>query len=266
MSIPAVAHVVAWVVLGGGVAAVLAGQADVRNRLDKVERAAREAPAAEAAMGGETPPAPDPEVLVLKGRVDAAAKQAAEVDEVKKEIQRLWAEWLKSSEPNAVAAEGIAKDPRFEEAVKGVIDRYVMERKFREQIQKASGPLVPKKPTFDQLAKALDLKPPQADRFATEISGIQQELFELLSMPRADGIVLLDEIQQVEQYPENSPKRAEVFLKLFKLTIPGTEETYVERAVEMASRVREGTKAYFDAGQYDTLASLDLDWFGIKMQ
>ncbi len=266
MSIPAAAHVVAWVVLGGGVAAVLVGQADVRSRLDQVEKAARDAPAAPAAMAEPPAPVPDPEVLVLKGRVDVAAKQAAEVDDVKKEVQRLWAEWLKSPDPNAVQAERLSKDPKFEDSVRDVIDRYVMERKFRDQLQKATAPLVPKKPTFDQLAKALDLKPAQSDRFAGDVRQMQQELLETLSIPRPDGVAPLEEIQQSEQYPEGSPKRAEAFLKLFKLTIPGTQETYIEHAIGLVTRTKEAAKAYLDPGQYDTLASLDIDWFGIKMQ
>ena len=44
-----------------------------------------------------------------------------------------------------------------------------------------------------------------------------------------------------------------MFLKLFKLTIPETQETYIERAITLVSRVKEGTKDYFDADQTATL-------------
>ena len=150
--------------------------------------------------------------------------------------------------------------------MRAVVDRYVTEQKFREEVKKATGPLVPKKPAFVQLATALKLRPEQAERFSQEITSIQTELFELLQVPRADGVSPIEEIQTAEQYPESSPKRAEAFMKLFKLTIPDTQETYFERAIALASRVKEGTKAYLDRDQIETLDTIDLDWFGIRMQ
>jgi hypothetical protein len=261
MPIPVAAHVAAWVALGSGIAFVAVRQGEVNRRLDAAEKTS-----VAAAAAGTSSPAADPELAVLKGRVETSERAAAsQVEEVKKEIQRLWAEWMRSPEGGTKASD-LAADPKFEDAVRGVVDRYAMERKFREAIQKASGPLVPKKPSFEQLSKALELKPAQAEKFAAEIRGIQMELYEILSMPRADGVALMEEIQQAEQFPEGSPKKVETFLKLFKLTIPNTEETYVERAILLASRVKEGTREYFEPAQYDTLSSIDLDWFGIRMQ
>jgi hypothetical protein len=261
MAVPAAVHVAAWVAIGAGVAYVGVRQADVAKRLDALERT----PAAAAASAPASDPVREAELATLRGRVESNERDTVtRVEEVKKEVQRLWAEWLRSPEGASIA--DLKADPKFEEAVRGVVDRYAMERKFREAIQKASGPLVPKKPSFEQLAKALELKPAQAEKFAAEIREIQMALYEVLSTPRADGVVLMEEIQQAEQYPEGSPKRTETFLKLFKLTIPYTEETYVERAIALATRVKEGTREYFEPSQYETLSTIDLDWFGIKMQ
>jgi hypothetical protein len=260
MPLPTAVHVAVWAALGAGVAFVAVRQGDIDRRLDAADKSAV------AGAAGTASPPPDAEWAVLKGRVETSERAAAsQVEEIRKEIQRLWAEWLRSPEGGTKSADW-TNDPKFDDAVRGVVDRYAMERKFRETIQKASGPLVPKKPSFEQLAKALELKPSQAEKFAGEIRAIQMELYEILSMPRADGVALMEEIQQAEQFPEGSPKKVETFLKLFKLTIPNTEETYVERAIFLASRVKEGTKDYFEPGQYDTLSTLDLDWFGIRMQ
>ena len=261
-SIPAAAHVVAWAVLGTGLGFVLVGQREAAKRLDAVELARAGAPSSE---GAAADPQKAARIATLEGQMKTAeARRESELGGVRKEVQRLWAEFLRTPEGGVPAGKG-PSDPAFEEAVRGVVDRYAMENKFRETIQKATGPIVPKKPQFDQLARALKLRPEQASRFQEEIHGIQQELFQLLQLPRADGIALWEEIMQAEQFPDGSPKKAEVFLKLFKLTIPDTQETYIERAVALASRVKEGTNAYFDADQTATLNTLDLDWFGIKI-
>ena len=132
-------------------------------------------------------------------------------------------------------------------------------------MKKATGPLVPKKPKFEQLSKALNLTDAQGVRFGDDIRAVQQELYNILQVPRSDGTVPFDEIAMADQYPEGSPKKAEVFLKLFKLKIPDSEETYLEHAMTLVQRVREATKNYLDEGHRSTLDGIDLDWFGIQM-
>jgi hypothetical protein len=262
MFIPAAAHVVAWAVLGTGLGFVIVGQREAAKRIDAMDLARpATATAAEAAPADEKK---DARIAVLEGQVRAAeVRRNAELVDVREQFKKLWSEFLRAPEGGSTA--GKPSDAAFEEAVRGVVDRYAMESKFRDAVQKAAGPVVPKKPQFDQLARALKLRPEQANRFQDEIRGIQTELYQLLQLPRADGVALWDEIVQAEQFPEGSPKKTETFLKLFKLTIPDTQETYVERAVALASRVKEGTHVYFDTDQLATLDSLDLDWFGIKI-
>jgi hypothetical protein len=262
-SIPAAAHVVAWAVLGTGLGFVLVGQKEAAKRLEAVETARAGAPSSDGAAAAD--PQKEARIATLEGQLKATeSRRQTELGDVRKEVQKLWAEFLRAPEGGAAAGKA-PSDAAFEEALRGVVDRYAMESKFRDTIQKATGPVVPKKPQFDQLSRALKLRPEQASRFQEEIRGIQTELYQLLQLPRADGVALWDEIMQAEQFPEGSPKKSEVFLKLFKLTIPDTQETYVERAVALASRVKEGTHAYFDTDQTATLDSLDLDWFGIKI-
>jgi len=266
MPLPTAAHAVAWVLIGSGVAYSISVQAKTNERLAALEtsRATTAASAPGSAEGGGAPAsaAPSQEVALLRSRLDAQDTKQLEIADVKKDLAKVWEQLLRSSPEGGAAP----KSPEFESAVRDVIDRYAMEHKFREAVQKAAAPLVPKKPSFVQLATALKLRPEQAERFGNEIRAIQTELFEILQIPRADGVVPLEEIQMAEQYPEGNPKRAEAFIKLFKLTIPDTQETYVERAVALASKVKTGTRDYFDKDQSALLDTLDLDWFGIKMQ
>ena len=135
-----------------------------------------------------------------------------------------------------------------------------------EALAKARDDLGLRRAELVRAERALKLSSAQSARFEEDIRGIQQELFTILQVPRDDGVAPLEEITQAEQYPDGNPKKAEVFLKLFKLTIPGTQETYVERALALVGRVKKSTEAYLDDGQRELLNTIDLDWFGIKMQ
>jgi hypothetical protein len=247
----------------GGLVAVSVRQADLDRRLSswEADRAAPAGPAApDAALARE--------VADLRGRLDASDRERqVAASEVREDLRKVWAEILASS-PGGPAGEGdrFVERPGFEDAVRAVVDRYATERRFREAVRKAAGPLVPKKPAFAELARALELRPAQSDRLSADLRAIQQELFAVLQVPRADGVVPFDEIVQAEQYPPGDPKRGEVFARLFKLTIPDSEETYFERAVSLVQRLKEGTRAYLDTAQRDTLDGLDLDWFGVRLE
>ena len=210
------------------------------------------------------------EALALKARVDEANQKAAvaaiELAKLREDHEKLVAAVMAT--PAGAEVEGTSKfveKPGFDDAVRGVLDRYAMERKFRETLKKAAGPLIAKKPKYGELAKVLELRPEQSTRFEQDIRQIQGELYQILQIPRSDGITPLEDIMQAEQYPEGNPKRSEAFLKLFKLTIPDTQETYIERAVALTSSVKDKTKTYMDDAQRAILDTLDLDWFGIQM-
>jgi hypothetical protein len=271
MPLPVAAHVLAWTVLGTGLGVVLVRQNEVFERLSRVD-AEKSAPASDASPGSSDLGG-SKEMLGFATRLSEIQRRLATAETENKTLRsdhdKLVATILASDAPAGAAAEAASskfvEKPGFEDSVRAVIDRYALEAKFRATLQKAAGPLVPKKPKFEQLAKVLSLSDAQSGRLGDDIRGIQQELFQILQVPRADGVVPFEEIQQVEQYPEGSPKRSEVFLKLFKMKIPDTEETYIEHAVTLVQKLKESTKSYLDDGQRATLDSIDLDWFGIKM-
>jgi|GEM_PF-2223080 len=270
-TLPAAAHVVAWLALGGTALYVAGQNRDLASRLERMEAAPAEGPAASATGSAPAALAGSKEFTTLRTKADDATRRAdvlsVELTKLRNDHERLLATVL--AMPEGAKAEAatatFVERPGFEDAVRSVVDRYALEHKFRDTLKKATGPIVPKKPPYAELAKALKLDGPQTARFEQDIRSIQTELFEILQIPRDDGFMPLEEIQAAEQYPEGSPKKTEAFLKLFKATIPGTQETYLERAVALVSRVKDGTKAYLQDEQRGLLDTIDLDWFGIQM-
>jgi hypothetical protein len=274
MSIPAAAHVVAWLALGTGVGVVLVRQHDLGDRLERAEADRADAPAASSATSPSGPAALASGKATIEARARVEELQhkyeatVSELSKLRADHDRLVATVMATPEGQAAAetSSKFVEKPGFSEAVRAEFERYAMEQKFRDTLKKATGPIVPKKPLYAELAKALKLTGNQSTRFEEDIRGIQTELFQILQVPREDGVVPLEEIQQAEQYPEGSPKKTEIFLKLFKDKIPGTEETYIERAMVLVKQVKKSTESYLDDSQRNLLDTIDLDWFGIKMQ
>src|SRR5690242_19022855 len=98
MSIPADAHVIAWTVLGAGIGFVAGGQRKEAQGLDAMELARATAPAETGMDDGQK----DARIATLEGQVKAAeARRDAEVGAVRKEVQKLWAEFLQAPEGGA---------------------------------------------------------------------------------------------------------------------------------------------------------------------
>ena len=97
-----------------------------------------------------------------------------------------------------------------------------------------------------------------------DLQEIQQELFALLSEERDDGVEPLELIAKAEELKEGDPKRAETFMKLFTLKIPGGEDTYMQRAVKLGTSFRKRIDEYLRPAQLEILNSIDVDWFSVK--
>jgi hypothetical protein len=194
---------------------------------------------------------------VLKADLDALAKQ----------VQELRTQVVATSRPTAGGAGAPAPgSAAFELGVRDVLARVQDEPEFKAKIAAAGGPAtLPKKPTFGALAEHLGLDANQQKDFRRDLEDVQGALFALLSEKRPDGRVLMEEIVAVEGLPEGDPKRASTFLELFTLKIPGTEETYVARAVALTTAMRANTQRYLRPEQSSRFAALDVDLFGVKM-
>jgi hypothetical protein len=259
MALPAAVQAAAFVVLAGGGVALYAQNRSLERKLAELEQAplpvARGEPEPGAAPTLQAPAATKADVERLHGtlgdvraRVDAQEKRVLE---------------LASS---ATARGGAAGGPAFEEAVREVVTRMTEDPEFRERLAAAAGrPALDKKPTFGALAKALSLDANQETRFREDLKDMQLELWAVLSEERPDGTVPMAEITKSMELPEGDPRRAEAFLNLFKQKIPGREETYVERAIALATAFRRKTAEYLRAPQQDVFSHLDVDLFGVKM-
>lgn len=243
--------------LGATSIASFAQGRDLARRLEVLESLPAPVPAREAGASVEGPS------LVVGGGPALKADLEALAGEVKDLRARL------AVAPKAGPGGGGGPAPgsaAFELGVRDVLARVQDEPEFKAKVAAAGGaqPL-PKKPTFGALAQHLALDANQQRDFRRDLEDIQGSLFALLSEKRPDGRVLLEEVTAVESLPEGDPKRATVFLELFTLKIPGTEETYVARAVTLATGLRTNAQRYLRPEQQSRFASLDVDLFGIKM-
>lgn len=259
MSATSVLTVGALLGLGGVSAALYSQNRDLSRRLDEVaaalgrpvERAAAPAPAHEGpTLQGA--PATLAEVTALRRQLEAQLEQMA---------ARVTSQEKKSA---AAGAAGGAVD--FETGVRDVLSKVQDEPAFKQKVAEAAGkPAIDKKPTFAALSQHLTLDGTQEAAFRRDLEDIQGSLFALLSETRPDGRVLLEEIQKSEALPEGDPGRMNVFIDLVKLKIPGTEQTYLERAVDLAVGFRKKADAYLTPEQRQRFATLDVDLFGVKM-
>ena len=259
MSTSMVIAAVAFVGLAGAGVGLYVQNRDLSARLDEMAvqtasaRVEQDKARFETAPTLQGTPATHAEVVDLRQALDAVAA-------------RLAAQEKRIGKPGPEgAAPGYAGEA-FEQGVRAVLERVQEEPVFKKKIAEAAGkPAIEKKPTFAALSQYLALDGTQEITFRHDLEDAQGELMALLADRRPDGRVLLEEIGQSEALPPNDPKRTEVFLDLFRLKIPGPEQTYVERAVALASTFRKKADAYLKAEQREKFASADLDLFGVKM-
>jgi hypothetical protein len=260
MGLPVVANVVAWVALAGGVGWVATRNADLERRIDGAEASLAAGEARETGLRRERD-----EAQAVLAAAPRPVEAGATVEDLRKDVQALWAQVLGTpgGPVGGPGAEPVGAPADLEAAVRDAVAKDLTQRGYRARAPK-EGAALGKKPKFRELAKHLELDPDQSARLEQEVRDAQMRLYEVLSVPRADGVVLLDEIAQAEQYPPGSPQKTEPFLKLFKLKIPDTEETYVERAIALVQELKGRAPEYLAVEQMETLGGLDLDWFGIK--
>ena len=262
MTTSGVLQLVAFLGLAGAGTALYVQNRDLTRRVEDLSlQAARvpEHPAPPGAAGKEATAGP-----VLEG----AAASRAEVAEIRKSLDAV-AKRVTAQEQRAGAAPGAGGalgGEAFEQGVRAVLERVQEEPNFKEKVAQAAGkPALDKKPTFGALAQYLTLDESQQTSFRRDLEDIQGELMAVLADRRPDGRVLLEEIGAAEALPASDPKRTQVFMDLFKLKVPGTEQTYIEKILALSSSFRQKTDGYLRPEQRDKFASVEVDLFGVKM-
>ena len=160
-----------------------------------------------------------------------------------------------------------------------VVDPKLLEQKIREGVMDMAGdvhfrtklglrgsPNLPKKPAFGQLAEALHLDANQEDRLRKDLMAFKEDFFAIISEERGDGIVPLEEIAKAEELGPNDPERAQIFIKLFTLKIPGSDETYMQRLGDMTTEFRKGVKDYLRDDQTEIFNAIEVDYLGVEME
>ena len=259
MALPTPLNAAAFLLLAGGGVALYVQNRGLEQKLADLEQVPAPVTRAESAPGG--PP-------TLQAPAATKAEVKVMLDTLGEFTTRVSAQERRLSDLTAAAASkgGAAAGPAFEDAVRDVVNRMADEPDFKSKIALAAGrPVIDKKPTIGALAKVLSLDAVQETRFREDLKDTQVELFAVLSEERPDGTVPMALIQKSMEYPEGDPRRAEVFLSLFKQKIPGGEETYMERAIALATGFRKKTAEYLRPEQTDVFNRLDIDLFGVKM-
>lgn len=207
-----------------------------------------------------TPAASGP---VLEGAPATAAEVSALRRDLEAQVAGLAA---RLPGPDAARPAALPAGEDFEAGVRDVLAKVADEPEFQRKVAEvAAKPALGKKPTFAALAQHLALDGSQEASFRRDLEDAQGALLALLAEARPDGRVLLEEIQKAEALPEGDPGRTAVFLDLVKLTIPGTEQTYLERAVVLATEFRKRADGYLRPEQRERFAALDVDLFGVRM-
>jgi hypothetical protein len=225
---------------------------------------ARRLDALEAAAPVAARPAADGDAPALSGEGSLATRR--ELDDLAARVTELARRPASASSP---AGAGAPLEQRVEEALVRKLEGDEFQRRIdeaaKQAAQNAGKPAIEKKPTFAALSTYLALDASQEGDFRRDLEDVQGSLMALLAERRPDGRVLLEEIGAVDALPESDPKRVQVFLDLFQLKIPGTDETYVSRAITLALDFRKRTSAYLRTDQSARFASADIDLFGVQL-
>ena len=269
MAVPSLVAGLAFTALAGGGVALYVQNKNLIERIDELK--------VTSAKAAERSSAPSSGAPALQGGGGVASRN--DVDEVRRQLgqvaERVTAQEKRTAVAAVPGAPGLAggtaagrfEGPAFEESVRKVLAAVHAEPEFKQQVAEAAGkPGLDKKPTFGALSKYLALDAAQETDFRQDLQDAQGELMALLAEERPDGRVLLKEIGEMDALPEGDPKRAQVFLDLFKLKIPGTEQTYIEKVFALATAFRTKANGYLRPEQRERFAGTEIDLFGVKMQ
>ncbi|MDA1196109.1 MAG: hypothetical protein O2894_13140 [Planctomycetota bacterium] len=234
--------------------------AALKKRLDAIETDS--GLVAGPAIDGEAPAGPG-----LQGasvRRDVAELQGV-ADALMRRMEAIEERPVAATSAGSGDAPALADGPAFGEAVRAVVlDMATNDIDFRARVGAQGRNKIAKNSPFAKVASVLELDASQESQMSKDLQGMQGELFQLLGEPRDDGVVPYELIAEAEGLKEGDPRRAEVFIKLFTMKIPGKEETYMQRAVSLTQTFRKRVDTYLRPQQLELLNGVEIDWFSIK--
>lgn len=259
MSTSTIVSLAAALLLGGAAAVLYSQNQALEDRLAAVE--ARAGLGAADAEGEALPALGGEDVAEAIRRLDGSMERlAGRVGEAETRMEQGRAEATKAGE-GAMDLES----PALDEKVRDIVIDMAGDVRFREKLGIRGSPNLPKKPAFGQLAEVLELDTTQEEAFRKDLLELKEGFMAVISLERDDGVVVLEEIQKVEELAEHDPKRAQTFMRLFTMKIPGSDDSYVKRLVEMTTRMRKKTQDYLRPEQTKRFNGLDIDLLGVEI-
>lgn len=259
MSTSTIASLLAALLLGGAAVVLYTQNQALEERLESLE--ARAGVTEEAGAGDALPALGGEDVTEALRRLDGS------VERLEGRLGETETRMTQQEKARATTSEGAMnlESPDLDEKVRDIVIDMAGDVRFREKLGLRGSPNLPKKPAFGQLAEVLELDASQEEAFRKDLLELKEGFMAIISLERDDGVVILEEIQKVESLAEHDPKRAQTFMKLFTMKIPGTDDTYVKRLVELSTSMRKKTQEYLRPEQTKRFNGLDIDLLGVEI-
>ena len=220
-----------------------------------------------------------PDVVALESRIEALEEELARVDErltrqrtPEPSLMGLRPEGARDAAPSErVQAGGGAASLTANEAggalaaateAKAELASLVEEAVEKKAAQMRT--MQNKKPSLDAFASTLELSDEQRAAAADGVVRSQGEIRDILMQPTEDGTVFYDELVEIlagnMAAPQKTAQRAQKFwARLFSEKVPGTDQTYVQRAEAVKQRLRDQFKRDWDDEQYARFEQWQMD-------
>lgn len=141
----------------------------------------------------------------------------------------------------------------------------IVEEKVQEELEARRGEFGGEwKPTMSELSEALELDPRQEDQVAAILDRAKDEVFELATIPRADGTGKIDDFAMAMQAEDPERAMREVFQSLFTEKVPGRETTYLAEILQVNQEVMQQFEPVMNEEQLKQLQRLHVDLLGVQ--
>ena len=225
----------------------------------------------------------------ITGQARTPTDTGARLDDIDARLDRMEAALRTREEPDVTTLVGLGTDGRAPDAGLVTADPSSPERALsadettpgveiaeaQEQIQELVDEAVAKKaaqirhmqdkkPSIDAFAEVLALNEAQREIVEREVLQAQHDIRALLDTPTADGSNLLDELVEVfadgMAHPgENPGLGMKWFGRVMTEVVPGTSQTYAERAEGAKTHLRETLRRELSEEQYALFEAWEMD-------
>ncbi|MHC4607432.1 MAG: hypothetical protein ACYTAF_10975 [Planctomycetota bacterium] len=149
--------------------------------------------------------------------------------------------------------------PELEETLAALVEETVEQKLEEKKAEFAQEAEKKKKPPLGELVAELQIDPVIESEMEQIINQGKDEMFDLLTMPREDGGNFVDDFIGLLGSEEPEEAGRKLWVTLITERIPGTEETYIQRILEVQDRVNMSFESMMSADQWKTYKQKQLD-------